>query len=198
VDFSDETVMEAERGLERLYATLAAVTRQARDSADAVIADKQLHSQDPELFTRVTELPDAFQGAMDNDFNTAQAIGYLFDLQRHLRRFLDRFGTKKLKGASALLALRAARILQQQAGILGLLSRDPDAFLQQQRRLKLKTTGLSEEQVEQFIHLRHEARKAQDFTEADRIREELAAKGVQPRTARKARIVVEERKAQGN
>ena len=199
VDFSDETVMEAERGLERLYATLAAVTRQTRESADAVIADQQLHSQDPELFTRVSELPDAFQEAMDNDFNTAQAIGYLFDLQRHLRRFLDRFGTKKLKGASALLALRAARILQQQAGILGLLNRDPDAFLEQQRRLKLKTTGLSEEQVEQFIHLRHEARKAKDFAEADRIREELAEKAVQLEDSTEGtHWRVEERKAQGN
>jgi len=199
VDFSDETVMEAERGLERLYATLAAVIRQARESADAVIADQQLQSQDPELFTRVTDLPDAFQEAMDNDFNTAQAIGYLFDLQRHLRRFLDRFGTKKLKGASALLALRAARILQQQAGILGLLSRDPEAFLEQQRRLKLKTTGLSEEQVEQFIHLRHEARKAKDFAEADRIREELAAQGVQLEDSSEGtHWRVEERKAQGN
>lgn len=180
VDFSDETVAEAERGLERFYSTLADAKERTPESVDVKTPDKALQSQDSELFEKVTQFPEAFQEAMDNDFNTAQAIGYLFDLQRALQRFLDRFGRKKLKGPAAALAWKSASVLQKHAQILGLLSRtDPQVFFEEQRKLKLKETGLEEEEVERLIEERRKARENKDFAESDRIRDELAQKGIQ-------------------
>ena len=180
VDFSDENVAEAERGLEKLYATLAGAQDRAVEAAGgAEVAEKALRGQDEELFAELAALPGAFAEAMDNDFNTAQAIGHLFGLQRHLQRFLDRFGQKKLKGPAAALARKSAEALKQHAVVLGLLEREPLSFAEEQRKLKLKLTGLTEEDVEHQIELRHQARTAKDFAEADRIRSDLESKKIQ-------------------
>ncbi len=178
VDFSDESIGEAERGLERLYSTIATVRERVVLLAGAPTPDRQLETQDAELFARLTGFEAAFQEAMDNDFNTALAIGHLFELQRALRRLLDRFGQKRLKGAAAVLAHRAGQVLQQCGQVLGLLVQDPRAFLDQQRLLKLPSTGMTVREVEQCIALRHEARLAKNYAESDRIRDDLARRGI--------------------
>jgi cysteinyl-tRNA synthetase len=178
VDFTEETIVDAERGLERLYGTLGGVKERVPAQKDE-FPDKELQTQDLELYNAMASLPEDFTEAMDNDFNTAQAIGYLFGVQRNLQRFLDRFGRKKLKGAAAGLAQKGAEGLQQYAGILGLLLRDPDLFFDEQRKLKLKSTGMTALEIEQWIELRQKAREKKDFAEADRIRSELEKKGVQ-------------------
>ena len=177
VDFNEETIAEAERGLEKLYGTLAAAQDRVPQQPDE-FPDAALQAQDKELHEAVTQLPEAFAEAMDNDFNSAQAIGHLFGVQRHLQRFLDRFGMKKLKGPAAGLAAKGIAALRQNSNILGLLTRDPQTFFEEQKRLKIKATGLNAEEVERLIQMRHNARQAKDFTEGDRIRAELEGKGI--------------------
>jgi cysteinyl-tRNA synthetase len=179
VDFSDETVAEAERGLERLYGTLEAVLERTPDTGETVeYPEDVLKKLEPELYEKTVSLPEAFNEAMSNDFNTAQAIGYIFALQRILQRYLDVFGRKNLKGPSAVLARRSAEILSRQCNILGLLTREPALFFEEQRKLKLKTTGISEEELNELIVLRHQARQSKDFAEADRIRKDLEQKRI--------------------
>ncbi|MHC1725705.1 MAG: cysteine--tRNA ligase [Syntrophobacteraceae bacterium] len=178
VDFCDETVAEAERGLERLYGTLEAVAERAPLAVEAVYPEEALKKQDHELYEKTASFPEAFDEAMNNDFNTAQAIGYIFALQRNLQRFLDTFGRKNLKAQAATLARRAADTLSLHCRILGLLTLEPDQFFDQQRRLKLKTTGVGEEELNRLIAMRHQARQEKNFAEADRIRLELEAKRI--------------------
>jgi cysteinyl-tRNA synthetase len=180
VDYSDETVAEAERGLERLYGTLEAALERTQGAADTVkYPEDALRKLDTELYEKAVSLPEAFNEAMSNDFNTAQATGYIFTLQRNLQRFLDAFGRKNLKGASAFLARRSAETLREQCRVLGLLTRDPGVFFDEHRKLKLKTTGISEDELNELINLRHKARLAKDFSEADRIRKDLEQKRIQ-------------------
>jgi cysteinyl-tRNA synthetase len=178
VDFSDETVADAERGLGRLYSTIAALKERVPETVDATVHEKALRGQDPELFDAIQSLPSAFKEAMDNDFNTAQAIGYLFGVQRHLQRFLDKFGQKKLKGPAAVLAKTGMETICGHSRILGLVERDPEVYLEEEKRLKLSETGLTEEDVERSIELRHQARQEKKFEEADRIRLELEEKRI--------------------
>jgi cysteinyl-tRNA synthetase len=178
VDFSDENVTEAERGVEKLYGTLAAIDDRVLAGPEVQAAENALRAQDPELHDLITGLAGAFDDAMNNDFNTAQAIGHLFTLQRRLQRFLDQFGQKKLKGVNAILAQRGAAKLQEHGQVLGLLTRDPQAFFGEQRKLKLESTGMTEAEVEQLIELRRQARLAKDFAESDRIRGELETKRI--------------------
>ncbi len=180
VDFSDDALAEAERALERLYGTLEEVERRAPAASDATPPhEKALMSQDRELFEKIRSLPDQFREAMDNDFNTAQALGHLFDLQRGTQRFLDKFGRKKLKGPASFLARQAADALRTHAEVLGLLTRKPETFFQELRQRKLSAKGISEETVRSLIEQRNQARKEKDFEQADRIRDQLAEMGIQ-------------------
>jgi cysteinyl-tRNA synthetase len=179
VDFSDETVAEAERGLERLYATLEAVQQRAAELDKTEYSGEILEKQDPELYEKAVALPALFDEAMGNDFNTAQAIGHIFALHRNLQRFLDKFGRKNLKGPAAHLAAKAADTLLKHCNTLGLLMLAPQIFFDRQRTLKLKMTGISEQDLNGLIALRHKARQEKNFAEADRIRLELEAKRIQ-------------------
>ena len=176
VDFSEQALAEADRALERIYRTLEAV--ETRATPDQKVSEKALMGLDKELFERIEQFPDRFIEAMDSDFNTAQAIGLVFDLQRHLQRFLDRFGSKKLKGPAAILAHRAGEAIKQHSQILGLINHSPKEFLDQQRKLKVALIGLTVDEIESLIAKRSEARRRKEFKEADRIREDLARKGV--------------------
>ena len=178
VDFSDETVAEAERGIERLYGTLEAVEQRTGGADGGELSDEVLRNRDPELYEKVESLPALFDEAMNNDFNTAQAIGYIFALQRNLQRFLDKFGRKNLKGPAAHLARRAAGTLSRHCNTLGLLMLEPWTFFDQQRKLKLKMTGISEKDLNDLVALRHKARQEKNFAEADRIRRELVSKHI--------------------
>jgi cysteinyl-tRNA synthetase len=99
-----------------------------------------------------------FKQAMDDDFNTAEATAVLFELASEVNR------TRSPADAGLLRAL---------AAILGLLQRDPVAFLQ------AGSSGeLTPAEIEALIAQRTAARKAKNFAEADRIRRELEGKGV--------------------
>lgn len=180
VDFSDEAIREAERGLEKLYLT-AGETRNrlpAREEIPENLPEKALMNTDKELFEATVTLPEAFREAMDNDFNTAQALGILFELRGILQRFLEQRGQKKLKGPAAVLASKALETLEGCAKIFGLLERKPEDFWQEQRLLRLSQTGMTEKEVISWIERRNEARRAKNFEEADKIREMLAQKGI--------------------
>ena len=92
-----------------------------------------------------------FKAAMDDDFNTPEAMAVLFDLAREK-------------------SVESIALLKNLAGILGLLQRDADAFLQGE-----VTEALD---VEALILSRIDAKKAKNFAEADRIRQALADNGV--------------------
>ena len=107
-------------------------------------------------------MPEALVAALEDDLNTPKAFAELFALAR-------------AANASATDNERRALKAQLLAGgsLLGLLQQDPEIWL--------KSTGKSEidaAEVERLIDLRAAARKAKDFEEADRIRDQLAAEGV--------------------
>lgn len=107
----------------------------------------------------------SFFAAMDDDFNTPVALAVLFDLARDINR---------LQAADVAHARVLGGELRKLAGILGLLQREPQVFLQGGPA----AAGLSVEQIEALIGQRVAARKNKQWAESDRIRDELKAKGV--------------------
>ena len=99
-----------------------------------------------------------FADAMNDDFNTPIALAVLFDLATEVNRNHDAALARQLKGL---------------AGVLGLLDREPQAFLQGGA-----PAGMSDGDVDAQIAARAQAKKDRNFAEADRIRADLLAKGI--------------------
>jgi cysteinyl-tRNA synthetase len=101
-----------------------------------------------------------FQQAMDDDFNTPLAFAVLFDLARELNKSQDKS--------------RLACSLKQLAGLLGLLQDEPEHFL----KGGSESDGISEEQIEVLIAARTAAKADKDWSQADRLRDQLKAQGI--------------------
>jgi len=110
------------------------------------------------------EYKQRFEDAMDDDFNTPVAVAVLFDLARELN------SKKADTGKAEVLAVT----LKQLAGVLGILQDDPETFLQGGGGEE----GLSEDEINQYIQDRVEAKKNKDWAKADEIRDLLKAQSV--------------------
>jgi cysteinyl-tRNA synthetase len=107
-----------------------------------------------------------FCDAMDDDFNTPEALAVIQGVARSLN-------LAKAAGDAAKTAVAAAT-LKSLAATLGVLQQDPDTYLKRSAVNK----GLSDDQVEELLASRRAARSAKDFAESDRIRNLLAEAGI--------------------
>ncbi len=140
LNYSDAHLDDARQALTRLYTALKGF------SGNAVVNWDDAHAR-------------RFAAAMNDDFNTPDALAVLFDLATEANRG-EPSCASQLKGL---------------AGILGLLQRDSEAFLQ---GAPAAEDGLSGADIEALIAARAAAKKARNFAESDRIRDELKAAGV--------------------
>ncbi|MFQ5665330.1 MAG: cysteine--tRNA ligase [Candidatus Binatia bacterium] len=157
LDFSPERLDESGRALNRLYEALARV--------DAAV-DQDNVAEVP-VDGRVME---EFQAAMDDDLNTARAVGVIFETVRAINRLLDE---NQPRAAAPL-----RRALAEIATVLGVGAQEPRSVLERAKRQHLAGAALDAAEIERRIAARDAARKARDFKEADRIRADLKAKGI--------------------
>jgi cysteinyl-tRNA synthetase len=120
-------------------------------------------SQSPEVQTLVTTAVTAFDAALRDDLNTAAGLAAIFDLVRALNILMD----KKQVGAGDRPAIDTAFAHFDQ--VLGVLSL---------RRSEDASPPIPQEEIDRAIVERQEARRKRDFAAADRIRQELLARGV--------------------
>ncbi len=144
LNYDEEHLLNARQALNRFYTALRGLPE-----AEPGDADKWL---------------EAFNEAMDDDFNTPEALAAMFELVREIN---------KVRGEDQARAARMAATLKQMGAVLGILQDDPEQWLRGG-----VGDGLSDEEIETLIQQRLDARKAQNWAEADRIRDELKEKGV--------------------
>ncbi len=164
LDFSEQKLEEAEKGLIRIYETLARVDAILPVGASRPVASERF---DP---ASASTLLARFREAMDDDCNTARALGVIFETIRDLNRLLDAGQTTDLAAPRCDLTTIGA--------VLGIMSEPPELFLQERAQRGLEQTHLTADAVEQLIAERTAARKARDFNRADAIRSQLAEQGI--------------------
>lgn len=162
LNFSDVALKDARQALSRFYQTLTrvpALQKYAEIQADV------LSVSTIELMQQIEQ---RFVAAMNDDFNTPEALAVLFELTREINRELN---ANHVSNAQAL-----AQHLKQLASMLGLLVQDPVAFLQS--GAEGLDAGLSESDILVQIAARQAAKASRDFAQADQVRKDLLAAGV--------------------
>ncbi len=160
VEFSDERIGEAGRALGRLVALKTEAERIG-------LAGTPAASDDGYLLEEVAAHRARFETAMDDDFNTPQALGVLFDLARVLNGARDQVG-RGSGGAHAFVAGVTEMVgLARALGLLEAARREPAPI---DPALKAR--------VDSLVSLRQTARTQRDFAEADRLRDEINQLGV--------------------
>jgi cysteinyl-tRNA synthetase len=159
VEFADERIGEAGRALARL--------RSLKEEADR-LASRGTPAPGPDggLFDELAAHRARFEAAMDDDFNTPQALGVLFDLARLLHGAREQVAQGTSGAGAFLLGVGELVMLARSLGLLEAARREVAVDPQRKAR------------IESLVYLRQEARRQRDFAEADRLREELARLGV--------------------
>jgi len=116
-----------------------------------------------EVNARVKEAVDAFDAALRDDLNTAAGLGAIFDLIRALNILMD---NKQVGKGDAPEIISAFNHFDRVLGVLSL------------RRAEDATPPIPQAEIDAAIHARQDARRRRDFAEADRIRQDLLARGV--------------------
>ena len=175
LDYTEESLKEAKSGLDRFYSTLKAVQdeikrpAQSKGKVDTPALKEAQHA--------IESFQARFEEAMDDDFNTAQALGYFFDLQTYLNSLLNLSKGRPTEEILSLLK-KASEYFSKMGWIFGLFRDDSESYLNEQKKVGLKKLTVSEEEILKLIEERNGARKDQSWKRADEVRNELLAKGI--------------------
>ena len=150
INFSREMIEQAKASLDRLYT--------ARDHYAFLLdnaKDGEMGEKENDLLAKIQAAREGFDAAMDDDLNTADAIGKLFELVRAANAGLDEHSPKA--------AVKAVLdTLDELAGVLGILSRK---------------TAADDAKVQELLAQRAEARANKNWAESDRLRDEITKLG---------------------
>ncbi|MDY0162898.1 cysteine--tRNA ligase [Desulfobotulus sp.] len=156
IDFTDQYLNEAGQNLDKMYGLFLRLE-------EAGLAPGE----------RRGSFWQGFLEAMDDDFNTAKALGLVFEAIRTANRHLDG-GDAQGREEAVLLAGDLKAI----TGILGLCHETPAAYFAAKKEKGLSSSGLDASAIDALVEERTQARKDKNFKRADEIRQHLAAMGV--------------------
>lgn len=178
MEFSDERLREAESSVDRYYTTviriddlLGTLMVPAPLGKDEV--KKESSEAEESLERALFSFKERFEEAMDDDFNTALALGHIFELIRDVNRFLD----SKPSGPKVReFLLKTEELLTEAGKILHIFDRTPDEWYRS--LMVTKKIGFFEKEVLNRIKERQDARQRKDWATADMIRKELEENGI--------------------
>jgi cysteinyl-tRNA synthetase len=169
IEFSDESLREAESSIDRYYSTLVRTEDFLKEAQDR---EKQT-KEEKSLGETLASFMNDFTQAMDDDFNTALSLGHIFELIREVNRYLD----SKPSGQKAKdLIAKATDLLRQAGSILNIFNKRPEEW--NAALMQTKKIPYTKSDILAKIRQRQEARQKKDWSAADAVRKELEAQGI--------------------
>ena len=174
IDFTADSMDEAEKAQHRVYTAL-------HEAGKALARDKWKKTPLPqEMAEEWAALPKAFDAALEDDINTAQALGQVFAQVRLVNRLLEDKALRAAEAGRDLLQEFLARA-QEWDKRLGLFGQAPQAFLADLRSQRAARGKIDVARVEELMLARQEARASKDFARSDSLRQEILDLGVSVR-----------------
>lgn len=171
LDFTAAAMQDAQAGLDRMYGCLAGIGElPPAGDGQPVIGKKDRQ--------KIKSLRQRFESAMDNDFNTAQALGLLFDIVKVLNK-VTRMLPPQPAGEDLQLVRQGGADMRELAGILGVLQQDPVQYEQRKKQKLLDAIDLSPDEIDALIAERKSARERKDWAASDAVRDELLAHNIE-------------------
>mgnify|MGYP000450921011 FL=1 len=152
LNFSAELMEASKNGLERIVNAAENLKFYLKNAQT-----EKLMEEEEKAFAQTDGFVAAFEKAMDDDFNTADALAAVFDLVKFIN-------TSAGENSSKAYLENLLKLLKKLTDVLGLIVDKKEELL--------------DEEIENLIQERQAARKAKDFAKADAIRDELAQKGI--------------------
>ncbi|MEQ8198204.1 MAG: cysteine--tRNA ligase [Clostridiaceae bacterium] len=152
LNFSEELLDSAKASVERLYNAISNL-----ENLSDEVSEEKLREEEKEYLDYLDGYRKRFIEKMDDDFNTADAISVLFDLARDINSNVK-------AGSSKELVQGALEIIRELGNPLGILQKSTKVSL--------------EDEIEKLVQERQKARKEKNFALADKIRDDLKARGI--------------------
>ncbi len=169
IEFSDVSLREAELSIDRYYTTVTRIEDFLKESSDKV----KTTAEEKALEDALSSFMDRFRESMDDDFNTALALGHMFELIREVNKYLD----SRPSGQKAReLISKVSDLLSQSGNVLNIFSKKPEEWYD--ALMLTKRIPFTKADILDKIKQRQEARQAKDWAAADSIRKELEAQGI--------------------
>ena len=158
IDFTDQAMVEARSGLDKIYAFL-----ERAEEKIGLISNQDVETGD--CWQRFSE-------AMDDDFNSARGIGILFDTVRSTNRLLDQHQDNLSQKIKKTIQSNRSDILKI-GNVLGILAEPPKVYFDKKRFQGLEQKSIDPAVIDKMVKEREEARKTKDWEKADQIRKQL-------------------------
>jgi cysteinyl-tRNA synthetase len=174
VDYSESSLAETRSGLVRCYTTLQLLKEtMGKPAISSAAANEKNLAKQQEYISKLKDLKEKFDSSLDDDFNTAQALGCFFEAVRLMNNFM---AIEKNMTAAIKINIfdEAKKAFDHFGEVLGVFQDDPDHFFNFDREIEVRKRGLNVGEIESLIRERQAARAAKDWTKADAIRQALA------------------------
>ncbi|MBS5987181.1 cysteine--tRNA ligase [Clostridium sp.] len=152
INFSKELLDSAKASMDRLYNAVSNLENLIEE-----VSKEEMNEKEKDYLESLDKYREKYIQKMDDDFNTADALTVLFELSKDIN-------TNITVNSSKQLATKALELIRELGGPLGILQKS--------------TKGDLESEIEELIEQRQNARKNRDFALADKIRDDLKARGI--------------------
>lgn len=172
LDYSTQYLTEAEKAIKRIYSTIAILEKELSKSKWSRGSD----FSDAEK--KIDNIISKWDQAMDDDFNTAEAMGHVFSLIRLANRMAEEKTFRKSEGGREAMN-RILSTLNNWGDVLGMFNQPCIDFLDELKSVRCRRNSIDPGLVESLIEKRQSARKNKEFALADKLRDELVEMGIE-------------------